>query len=190
MEEGLGYCKGMLCSHRMGEAAEDAGFRLAEESRISANPKDTYDDTEGLDAATNVPANGSRSREIDCDRGKRPTDDEVRESALIDLRWRTQRRRRRPHFHATTRPTPVMTFLMPGMNGAELARLAQVQRLGLPIVSVSGYSDMVALDDIIGAVVVRKPFDMIALGFRLIQSQNAIAVARATPERKLAASLS
>ncbi len=52
---------------------------------------------------------------------------------------------------------------MPGMNGAELARLAQVQRLRLPIVSVGSYSDTVALDDIIGAVVVRKPFDMLAL---------------------------
>jgi predicted methyltransferase len=48
MEEGLGYCKGMLCSHRMGETAEDAGFRVAQESGISASPKDTHDHPEGV----------------------------------------------------------------------------------------------------------------------------------------------
>ncbi len=52
---------------------------------------------------------------------------------------------------------------MPGMNGSEVARLPQVQRLRLPIVSVSCYSDTVALGDIIGAAVVRKPFDMLAV---------------------------
>lgn len=64
----------------------------------------------------------------------------------------------------TKRPAAaVLDFLMPGMNGAELARLAQIRRPGLPIVFVSGYSDTVALDGITGAVVLRKPFDILAL---------------------------
>jgi CheY-like chemotaxis protein len=57
----------------------------------------------------------------------------------------------------------VIDFLMPGMNGAEVARFAQQRRPGLPIVFVSGYSDTVALDGIMGAVVLRKPFDIGAL---------------------------
>jgi CheY-like chemotaxis protein len=57
----------------------------------------------------------------------------------------------------------VIDFLMPGMNGAEVARLAQQRLPGLPIVFVSGYSDTVALDGIAGAVVLRKPFGIGAL---------------------------
>ncbi len=57
----------------------------------------------------------------------------------------------------------VIDFLMPGMNGAEVARLAQARRPGLPIVFVSGYSDTVALDGIAGAIVLRKPFDTVSL---------------------------
>jgi CheY-like chemotaxis protein len=58
----------------------------------------------------------------------------------------------------------VIDFLMPGMNGAEVARIAQQRRPGLPIVFVSGYADTVALDGIAGAIVLRKPFDIDALG--------------------------
>jgi signal transduction histidine kinase len=57
----------------------------------------------------------------------------------------------------------VIDFLMPGMNGAEVARLAQLRQPGLPIVFVSGYSETVALDEIAGAVVLRKPFQIDAL---------------------------
>ena len=52
----------------------------------------------------------------------------------------------------------VMDFLMPGMNGAELAREVKRARPSLPIVFVSGYSDTVALDGIAGALILRKPF--------------------------------
>ncbi len=52
----------------------------------------------------------------------------------------------------------VIDFLMPGMNGAEVARRAQDRIPHLPIVFVSGYSDTAALDGISGAVVLRKPF--------------------------------
>jgi signal transduction histidine kinase/CheY-like chemotaxis protein len=57
----------------------------------------------------------------------------------------------------------VIDFLMPGMNGAEVARLAQARQPGLPIVFVSGYSDTVALEGISGAIVLRKPFDISGL---------------------------
>jgi signal transduction histidine kinase len=57
----------------------------------------------------------------------------------------------------------IIDFLMPGLNGAEVARIAQVRHPGLPIVFVSGYADTLALDGVSGAVVLRKPFDMQAL---------------------------
>ena len=53
----------------------------------------------------------------------------------------------------------VIDFLMPGMNGAEVAQRAQARYPGLPILFVSGYSDTVALDGIAQARVLRKPFD-------------------------------
>ncbi|HEX8594413.1 MAG TPA: response regulator [Pseudomonas sp.] len=54
----------------------------------------------------------------------------------------------------------VIDFLMPGMNGAEMARQAREIQPDLPIVFVSGYSDTLALDAIFDAVVLRKPFDL------------------------------
>ena len=54
----------------------------------------------------------------------------------------------------------VIDFLMPGLNGAEVARIAQARHPGLPIVFVSGYSDTLALDGVSGAIVLRKPFDI------------------------------
>ena len=52
----------------------------------------------------------------------------------------------------------VIDFLMPGMNGAEVARRARAIYPRLPVVFVSGYSDTVALESIRDAVVLRKPF--------------------------------
>jgi len=54
----------------------------------------------------------------------------------------------------------VIDFLMPGLNGAEVARIAQARHPGLPIVFVSGYADTLALDGVSGATVLRKPFDI------------------------------
>ena len=64
------------------------------------------------------------------------------------------------HLQSLTPAAAVIDFLMPGMNGAEVARRAQLILPGLPIIFVSGYFDTVALDGIDGAVVLRKPFDL------------------------------
>ncbi|MBW8752663.1 MAG: response regulator [Sphingomonadales bacterium] len=61
----------------------------------------------------------------------------------------------------------VIDFLMPGLNGAEVARRAQLHRPNLPIIFVSGYSDTVALEGVAGAVVLRKPFDIKRLNLAL-----------------------
>ena len=61
----------------------------------------------------------------------------------------------------TVRPAAaIIDFIMPGMNGAEVARVAQRLLPDLPIIFVSGYYDTIALDGISGAVVLRKPFDV------------------------------
>jgi signal transduction histidine kinase len=54
----------------------------------------------------------------------------------------------------------IIDFIMPGLNGAEVGRRAQIRRPGLPIIFVSGYFDTLALDSISGATVLRKPFDV------------------------------
>ncbi|WP_345817049.1 ATP-binding protein (plasmid) [Paraburkholderia sp. PREW-6R] len=51
----------------------------------------------------------------------------------------------------------VIDFIMPGLNGAEVARLARVKLPTLPIIFVSGYADTLALDEIGNAIVLRKP---------------------------------
>jgi CheY-like chemotaxis protein/anti-sigma regulatory factor (Ser/Thr protein kinase) len=63
----------------------------------------------------------------------------------------------------------IIDFLMPGMDGAEVAHRAQMKQPGLPIVFVSGYYDTVALDHIPGAIVLRKPFTVDALNRAVAQ---------------------
>jgi len=49
--------------------------------------------------------------------------------------------------------------VMPGMNGAELARQARAMRASLPIVFFSGYTDLERLaGDVILRPIIRKPF--------------------------------
>jgi signal transduction histidine kinase/CheY-like chemotaxis protein len=56
-------------------------------------------------------------------------------------------------------------FAMPGMNGAELAKAAQIKQPGLPVLIVSGYADSAAVEAALGtARQLRKPFDMAELG--------------------------
>ncbi|MGI4982122.1 MAG: ATP-binding protein [Janthinobacterium lividum] len=54
----------------------------------------------------------------------------------------------------------IIDFIMPGLNGAETARLARSHMPDVPIIFVSGYSDTLALDRISKAVVLRKPVDI------------------------------
>ncbi|WPO98249.1 response regulator [Pseudomonas sp. HR96] len=54
----------------------------------------------------------------------------------------------------------IFDFLMPGLNGAELARKARARQPDLPIVFISGYSDTLALDSIADAMILRKPIDL------------------------------
>ncbi|WP_198683072.1 response regulator [Peristeroidobacter agariperforans] len=56
-------------------------------------------------------------------------------------------------------------FAMPGMNGAELAKAAQMKQPGMPVLIVSGYADSAAVEAVLGtARQLRKPFDMAELG--------------------------
>jgi CheY-like chemotaxis protein len=52
----------------------------------------------------------------------------------------------------------IVDFAMPGMNGAEVARLAHAQRPDLPTLFVTGFADRGALAGIDEAYVVGKPF--------------------------------
>lgn len=56
-------------------------------------------------------------------------------------------------------------FAMPGMNGAEVAKAAQLKQPELPVLIVSGYADSAAVEAALGtARQLRKPFDMAELG--------------------------
>lgn len=51
----------------------------------------------------------------------------------------------------------VADFAMPGMNGAELAKIVRQRRPQLPIVFVTGYADLAALGSI-DAAIIQKPY--------------------------------
>jgi signal transduction histidine kinase len=56
-------------------------------------------------------------------------------------------------------------FAMPGLNGAELGKAAQLKQPGLPVLIVSGYADSAAVEAALGSArQLRKPFDMAELG--------------------------
>jgi CheY-like chemotaxis protein len=77
------------------------------------------------------------------------------------------------HILARTRPNAVLLdYAMPGMNGAETARRALERWPGLPIVLASGYADTQAVEAALGedAVMLKKPFDIGALGAAIDQS--------------------
>ena len=57
----------------------------------------------------------------------------------------------------------IIDYLMPGLNGAQVAMIARERLPLLPIVFVSGYADTLALESISGARVLRKPVDLNAL---------------------------
>jgi signal transduction histidine kinase len=73
----------------------------------------------------------------------------------------------------TKRPdAAIIDFIMPGMNGAEIAQSARAILPDLPIVFVSGYFDTVALDGIEGAIILRKPFDVESLRRAVSSAMN------------------
>jgi signal transduction histidine kinase/ActR/RegA family two-component response regulator len=68
----------------------------------------------------------------------------------------------------------VADFAMPGMNGAELARLAQAKRPTLPVLFVTGFADRTALAGVSEAQIVSKPFidDELAHKVRLALAES------------------
>jgi signal transduction histidine kinase len=63
----------------------------------------------------------------------------------------------------TARPDLMLfDYAMPGMNGAELARLARLRLPETPIVFASGYADTAQVEAALGgeAIILRKPFNM------------------------------
>jgi signal transduction histidine kinase/CheY-like chemotaxis protein len=61
----------------------------------------------------------------------------------------------------------LVDFAMPGMNGAEVARLARAVRPTLPILFVTGYADRAALVDINDTQIIGKPFANDELGVKI-----------------------
>jgi signal transduction histidine kinase/CheY-like chemotaxis protein len=58
----------------------------------------------------------------------------------------------------------IVDFAMPGMNGAELAASVRAAQHSMPIIFVTGYADMDAVDRVSGTtLVLRKPFDVTTL---------------------------
>jgi signal transduction histidine kinase/CheY-like chemotaxis protein len=76
------------------------------------------------------------------------------------------------HIQTVTPAAAIIDFIMPGMNGAEVARRLQRALPNLPIIFVSGYFDTLALDGISGAVVLRKPFNVDGLNQAVSSALN------------------
>jgi signal transduction histidine kinase len=68
----------------------------------------------------------------------------------------------------------IADFAMPGMNGAEVARLAQAKRPKLPVLFVTGFADRTVLSGISEAQIISKPFidDELAQKVRLALAEG------------------
>ena len=68
----------------------------------------------------------------------------------------------------------IADFAMPGMNGAEVARLAQAKWPKLPVLFVTGFADRTALAGISEAQIISKPFidDELAQKVRLVLAEG------------------
>jgi signal transduction histidine kinase len=63
----------------------------------------------------------------------------------------------------------VMDFAMPGMNGAEVARQARINRPKIPILFITGFADRAAISGIDGALIIGKPFSRNDLADKVTQ---------------------
>ena len=79
----------------------------------------------------------------------------------------------------------LVDFAMPGMNGAEVAVLAKRQRPELPVVYVTGYADLAALEGVSDERIVRKPYQDNELARKLAAALEA---AGAAPRARQSAS--
>jgi len=68
---------------------------------------------------------------------------------------------------APAQDAAVIDFAMPGMNGGQTASALWALRPGLPVVLMSGYADLEALDDAWSGPVLRKPFNLADLAREL-----------------------
>jgi len=58
----------------------------------------------------------------------------------------------------------IVDFAMPGINGADMATQVRAQHADLPIIFVTGYADMDAVERVDGTkFLLRKPFEVSAL---------------------------
>ncbi|MET0319909.1 MAG: response regulator [Duganella sp.] len=73
----------------------------------------------------------------------------------------------------------ITDYLMPGMTGAQLVAAANREFPGLPMIIVTGYADMEAIDLVIGDnAVLRKPFQLVQLATAV---ERALRRAQAVP---------
>jgi len=73
----------------------------------------------------------------------------------------------------------LMDYAMPGMNGAEAARLIEAEHPGLPIIFMTGYAETEDLGEDLGqsSIVLRKPFRVSELGVALSRAMAPKAIA-------------
>jgi signal transduction histidine kinase/ActR/RegA family two-component response regulator len=87
----------------------------------------------------------------------------------------------------------LIDFAMPGMNGAEIARVARSTRPGMPILFVTGYADRAALAGVDEAHIIGKPYvdDELTTKIRLaLCEESATSGPHAGPERMAGAATS
>ncbi len=61
----------------------------------------------------------------------------------------------------------IVDFAMPGMNGAEVARLGRTRRSNLPVLFITGFAERVGIEGIAEAHLLRKPFAQDELATRV-----------------------
>ena len=72
----------------------------------------------------------------------------------------------------------IVDFAMPGMNGAEVARLGRARRSNLPVLFITGFAERSTLEGVPEAHLLRKPFAQEELAARV-----RLALAQGTPDR-------